>query len=120
MKEIQVRRLNRFLIWYWQCVALSDSRVKTIEDVIGILATKPVIEIKGLSLRTEGERVECQLERYVESNLEIGIFINNRIFRSGNTGYLRLPDLIKGFRERDHQLIKDLIEGFYRGVMNQR
>ncbi len=120
MKEIQVRRLNRFLIWYWQCLALSDSRVKTIQDVIKVLAIKPVIEIKGLLLKTEGERVECQLERYVESNLELGIFIHNKIFRSGNTGYLRLPDLIKGFRDRNHEVIKSLLEGFYRGVMNQK
>jgi len=118
MKVIQVRRLNRFLIWYWQCVALSDSRVKTIKDVIKILAIKPVIEIKGLSLKAEGERVECHLERYVESNLEIGIFINNKIIRSGNTGYLMIPDLVKGFRDRNHQIIKSLLEGFYRGVMN--
>jgi|GEM_PF-1206548 len=118
MKEIQVRRINRFLIWYWQYLALSDSRVKSIEDVIRILATKPVIEIKGLLLKTEGERVECQLERYEESNLELAIFTNNKIHRFGNTGFLRLADLINGFRDRDHERIKTVLQGFYRSVMN--
>lgn len=118
MKEIQIRRLNRFLIWYWQCIALSDSRVKSLEQVINILAVKPVFEIKGLHPKIEGERILCNLERFTDSNLELGIFIKNRIIRSGTVGNLRLPDLIRAFRERDHFSIKKYLEGFNKTVMN--
>ena len=109
LKNIQIRRLNRYLIWYWQLNQLKNAKDKSLKKVAQILSNPPIIELKGLNTRAEGQRVFYRLNGYERENLEIGILWNNKIIRTGNLGFFRIEDLIDGFIERDSKKISNLI-----------
>lgn len=108
--EMQIRRVNRYLIWYWIFLQIDDKKCKTIDDVINVFAIKPVLEIRGLDIRAQSQRTIFRLTNYKTEDLEIGYFDRNaRILRASNSGGIQLPDLIKGFKERNgEKIIKQL------------
>jgi hypothetical protein len=114
--QIQIRRMNRYLIWYWQLLQIEDKRCDSLAKVLKILAQLPVIEIKGLIPKVEGYRIFHRLDRFVETNLEFGVLWQNKIKRIGNVGFFNIPDLIQAFRDRDSKIILDLLRGAYSGV----
>lgn len=116
LTQIQIRRMNRYLIWYWQLLQIEDKRCDSLGKVLKILAQLPVIEIKGLIPKTEGYRIFNRLDRFVEKNLEFGVLWKNQIKRIGNMGYFDIPDLIKAFRDRNSKRILDLLRGAYTAV----
>lgn len=116
LTQIQIRRMNRYLIWYWQLLQIEDKRCNSLEKVLTILAQLPIIEIKGLLPKVEGYRVFHRLDRFRESNLEFGVLWKNQIKRIGNTGYFNIPDLIQAFRNRDRKMILNLLRGAYTAV----
>lgn len=108
--EMQIRRVNRYLIWYWIFLQVDDKKCKTVDDVINIFAIKPVLEIRGLDIRAQSQRTIFRLTNYKTEDLEIGYFDRNaRILRASNSGGIQLPELIKGFKERNgEKIIKQL------------
>ncbi len=108
--EMQIRRVNRYLIWYWIFLQIDDKKCKTIDDVINVFAIKPVLEIRGLDIRAQSQRTIFRLTNYKTEDLEIGYFDRNaRILRASNSGGIQLPELIKGFKERNgEKIIKQL------------
>lgn len=108
--EMQIRRVNRYLIWYWIFLQIDDKKCKTVDDVINIFAIKPVLEIRGLDIRAQSQRTIFRLTNYKTEDLEIGYFDRNaRILRASNSGGIQLPELIKGFKERNgEKIIKQL------------
>lgn len=116
LTQIQIRRMNRYLIWYWQLLQIEDKRCNSLEKVLKILTQLPVIEIKGLIPKVEGYRVFHRLDRFVETNLEFGVLWENRIKRIGNIGYFNIPDLIQAFRDRERKTILSLLRGAYAAV----
>lgn len=111
--EMQVRRINRYLIWYWHLVNITSRDCKNIEDVINIFSIKPLLEIKGLKLKTDSQRVLAKLDQYQIGDLEIGIFTNNIIERRGNSGGLGMKELINGFKARNGEIIEKQLKAFY-------
>lgn len=116
LTQIQIRRMNRYLIWYWQLLQIEDKRCNSLEKILKVLTQLPVIEIKGLIPKVEGYRVFHRLDRFVETNLEFGVLWKNQIKRIGNIGYFNIPDLIQAFRDRDHKTILSLLRGAYTAV----
>lgn len=99
--EMQIRRINRYLIWYWQYLRLTHEECNDIKDVISILADKPIIEIRGLNIISRGPRIFYQLEKIDIRDLEIAVVWKNVVERRASGGALQLESLINGFKERD-------------------
>ncbi len=118
LRQIQIRRMNRYLNWYWQLLRLEDRRNSSINEAIKILAATPLIELKGLIPKTENRRIFHRLDRYETDDLEIGVFWENRIIRTGNLGFFRIEDLVNGFKKRDNEQIKRVLNGLYKNIVS--
>src|SRR5579863_3733666 len=45
-EEMQIRRVNRYLIWYWNYLQIEDRACHNLEQIMAILANKPLVEIR--------------------------------------------------------------------------
>lgn len=122
LNEMQIRRVNRYLIWYWQRLRLEDKRCKSLADIAEVLAEMPVLELKGLPTKIEGPRVFYQFDRLHESTrtnnkLEFGVLWSNKICRRGSVDYFNIPDLVQAFKKRSSREILQLLKAFYSSVV---
>jgi hypothetical protein len=104
-QRIEIRRLNRYLIWYWQLLQLEDS--SDLPGVLRVLENRPVIEIAGPKVESRGDRVYYSLDPARFNDPELGLLYNKRILRYGHGPGTRVRDVLIGFRERDKQKIRD-------------
>lgn len=109
--EIQIRRLNRYLIWYWQYLRVEDAG--GLVDIAGILSHRPLLEIAGPSVAARGGRVHYQLDPRHTRVLELAVLHDNAIQRLGVTGSLRLDELLDGLRARDGERVKEVLRAAY-------
>lgn len=112
LKEIQVRRVSRYLMWYWQYAAIQAVENESFESIVSILFNKPVIEINGLKMYERNNRIVYDLSEFV-GLLEIAIFRNNEVVRDGAASNLKLRDLIQGFKTMNSDIIKSVMKSFY-------
>jgi len=112
LQRIQIRRLNRYMIWYWQ-MARIEKEGESITDIIRILQDKPVIELNGLVTREEDNRFFFELEASNSQPLELAVFHNNRIVRHGRASNLPIEDLVQGVVEMKAGPILDVIRSFF-------
>lgn len=104
--EMQVRRVNRYLIWYWNHIQIDDRSCTSLRDIVNILANKPILEIRGLDIRAQAQRTIYRLTGFRVEELEIGYFQQGgKILRASNAGGFQLNELVKGYRERDGEKI---------------
>lgn len=108
--EIQVRRMNRYLIWYFQ-LCLIEKEPMELEEIMEILARKPLLEMKLHGITTaDRKRIMFNLKIDRKSELGIAVFYQNRMEKHGyNGGQLSLDRLIEGFRERNNDAIKEVM-----------
>lgn len=111
IKEMQVRRMNRYLIWYWQCIRIKYAT--TLADILDILSEKPVIEFSGLRIKASNQRVFYNLTAMSKDVCELGVYANGKVTRATPANY---KDLIEGFRERNSGKIKETLEMFFKLV----
>ena len=107
-REMEVRRINRYLIWYFIAVQIEDANCESFREVLAILAVKPVIELR-LTAVTSPDRssIKIDLENIRTEELAIGVFYENRPRTFGFQGeQLSLDTMVSGFRERDPEKIK--------------
>lgn len=109
--EMQVRRMNRYLIWYLQRERILDPETNSLERILEILHIKPEIELRGLWIKTDHEgRVMAELTGFQTENLGLAAVVNNELHRHGHeSGAMNLRDLVEGFRTRNGQLIQDTL-----------
>ena len=112
LEEIQIRRMNRFLIWYWQLVRLERlPKESTIQNIADILMTKPIIEFAGLRIKSSSTRVIYDLKDRHAHNLAFSVFTEkNKVKRFATND---IQNFVLGFRERDSAKIKKALETFY-------
>jgi len=96
LRNIQVRRLNRYLIWYWQLLRLNHA--SSVDQASAILSSKPVLEITGPRAYVENERVVLDLELKNSRPLELGVLLDGGLVRRGVTEALRLRHLLQTLR----------------------
>lgn len=104
LEEIQIRRLNRYLIWYW-LYAQIEKEGKTMDDILRLFEQKPVIELNGLITKEENNRFFFELEVKKGQHLELGIFLNNELVRDGSASNLQIEALVQGVREMNGEKI---------------
>jgi hypothetical protein len=113
LNDWQVRRVRRYLNWYWRRVQVE--RAPDLRTALLLLAKQPTIELAGCRLRAEGRREWVQLDRRdVTTDLSIGLVTEDerllRITASVNHNIIALLD---AFRNREHQAIKVFFEGLF-------
>jgi hypothetical protein len=113
LRQIQVRRLNRYLIWYWQYLLLerapASPRGAPFEDVLDLLPHRPIIELAGPTLLTQEERVFITLDAPRMMTPELCVYHQGRLYRHGPRVDFSLSALLEGVRARDGEAILDVL-----------
>lgn len=108
-ERMQVRRVNRYFIWYWKLIEIDSYEKQTLADYIKVFSEKPIIELKGCDIHSITTRTYYNFLSYKPENLEIGILWKERIERRGNSGGIVVAQIIEGFRERNgNKIYKNL------------
>ncbi|GAB4558613.1 MAG: hypothetical protein Tsb0020_03760 [Haliangiales bacterium] len=115
LEEIQIRRFNRYLIWYWQYLRIertapssSDSR-QTLIDVLDILVDRPVIELAGPAIITREQRIYLSFELPAPAVRELAVYDDGKLYRVGETGSLSIQELLDAVRGRNGAAIRDVL-----------
>ena len=117
-EEMQIRRVNRYLIWYWNFLQIEDRACQTMADVVKILAIKPIIEVRGLDIRAQAQRTIFKLTNFKVQDLELG-YLNNltgKIDRTSNSAGMQIDEIIRGFRERNSEKILRQLKSWYHQI----
>lgn len=106
LKEMQERRLRRYLNWYWRRVRLRGSR--DLEALLRALAEQPCVEISGLRRRLGADRIFVVLDDPGGfSRLHIGIVLEDgRLKRLSSSTDASIEELLRAFTRRDHEAIE--------------
>jgi hypothetical protein len=118
--SMQMRRINRYLIWYYICLRIEHDTCENLEDILKILSVKPDLEIKGLRAQADSEgRYIVRLTGYRIHDLGIAAIVKNRMRRMGyESGGLPLDELIEGFKNRDGFKIKNVLRNFVAQIID--
>ena len=111
LREIQVRRLNRYLIWYWQYLLLerAASRETKLDDVLELLAQRPIIELAGPTPQTHDERVFFALDASRMTTPELCVYHQGRLHRHGPRLDFSIAALLEGVRARDGEAVLQVL-----------
>lgn len=111
--EWQVRRIRRYLNWYWRLVQLEHG--KSLAAAAFLFRRQPHLEIGGLYQVARGRRVVALLDRLDSStHLELAIVLENeRFFRISETPNVNLPALIQAFLKGEHESIRQFFRTVY-------
>ncbi len=112
LRAIQVRRLNRYLIWYWQRLRLE--RADTVSDAHDVLMSKPVLEISGPRVSTSRGRVLFDLDPTYFDDVEFGALVDGvRIQRIGARAGAHAGRLLGALRAGDHEAFIAILRGIF-------
>lgn len=111
LEEIQIRRLNRYMIWYW-IYARIENEGNSIDEIISLFEEKPVIELNGLKTKEENNRFFFELEKRKNQPLELAIFYKNQLIRDGSASNLPLEGLVTGIKEMNGDKVLDVMRSF--------
>lgn len=99
---MQVRRVRRYLNWYWRLAQLR--RADTVQDAVSLFTRSPAVELAGLRLFTDGERrVFFHFDRTRTLRPELAIVLEDDVLLRLTEGDASsLEGLIDAFRRGDH------------------
>jgi hypothetical protein len=105
--ELEVRRIRRYLNWYWQRERVRRSNSSL--QLAAILGRQPVIELAGLATRAEGRRHYASLlRRDRDVGLEIAVVLDSeQLFRIKSGVNTPIEELVAAFRNKDHEQIHE-------------
>ncbi|MBK9260619.1 MAG: SAVED domain-containing protein [Polyangiaceae bacterium] len=117
LHRIQIRRLNRYLIWYWQYLRLEQAanggESMTLERTLAILADKPILELAGPPVMTNAERSFFDLDAGRDYVPELAIYHDGRLHRHGTRVDFPIATLLRGVRNRDGNAILDVLRAAF-------
>jgi hypothetical protein len=109
--RVEIRRLNRYLIWFWQLLRLE--RCHTLDDVLDVLAEKPLIEIAGPRVISyDGRSIYLLDDRHFDEP-ELAVLVGLRLHRHGQAPGSRVRDILNGFRSRNEHTIIAAMRGIF-------
>ncbi len=111
LEEIQIRRLNRYMIWYW-IYARIENEGNSLDEIISIFEEKPVIELNGLKTKEENNRFFFELEKRKDQPLELAIFYKNQLIRDGSASNMQLEGLVNGIKEMKGESVLTIMRSF--------
>jgi len=103
--RLQVRRLRRYLNWYWRHVQLKNAN--DVETAMLLFTRQPRIEIGGLSQFAQGRRVFVRLDEFDSATyLELALVRENeRLYRFTSNPNASLEELLRAFQNGEHEEI---------------
>ncbi|MCB9778547.1 MAG: SAVED domain-containing protein [Alphaproteobacteria bacterium] len=113
-RRLELRRLRRLLIWYWQ-----DLRVREAADLAAAakdVLSKPVVSLSGPPLRSEGGRTFLELACVSEVGPEIALLKGVRLVRYGSTDAVDLGAALAGLRALDPGPLKRALAGLFETI----
>lgn len=113
---IPIRRLNRYLIWYWIRIALE--RVDALDGVLRLLGTKPILELSGPRIRVVDNRVVFDLDPACFGDVELGLLQEGyRIVRVGTRAGAQVRALLEAVQAGQEARFLDALRGVFDGVV---
>jgi hypothetical protein len=110
--EMQVRRINRYLIWAWQSLLLGRGagrgEATPLSTVLSILAHRPIIELAGPELHTRGERIFFSLE-LSPSTPELALYHDGQLHRVGPRTDFSITRLLAQFTARSPKGLREAL-----------
>ncbi len=121
LKLIQVRRVNRYLIWFYHYFKLKNYLIETINSeklLLKILlqfSSKPLIEITGPAIKSnQGQDRTFYDLNSIKHMEEVAILkINNEIVRMGKTQSINFNELYDGMKQSDFDRMSRFIETLF-------
>jgi glucan-binding YG repeat protein len=106
---MEVNRVNRYLVWYYLLCRIQ--KCTKLEEILSLLASKPIIELRLQSLQSQGgKKVVFKLDKIKENELGICILNKGRLEPFPNQlGILSLTDLVEGLRNHEPEKIKEVM-----------
>lgn len=118
LRAVQVRRLNRYLIWYWQRLRLENA--DSLPDVARILGSKPVLEVSGPRIITSRGRVLFDLDPAWFEAVEFGVLHGGfRIVRIGARPGAQVGGLLASLRDGNEASFIAALRGIFDSVENE-
>jgi hypothetical protein len=114
--EWQVRRIRRYLNWYWRLVQIESA--PDLKTTMFLFRRQPHLEIGGLFQIVRGRRVIALLDRLDDSTyLELGLVLeDDRLHRVANSPNANLPELLRAFMTAQHGAIKEFFRSVFDGA----
>ncbi len=115
LDRMEIRRIRRYLNWYWQRERVLMS--KNPLQLARILGRKPIVEVAGLDMYAESRRVFGSFQRFDRRvGLELAIVLDDEeLRRVPSSVTVPIEELIGAFRRRDHSQI----QVFFRRVFDE-
>lgn len=111
---IQIRRVNRFLMWYFQFLLIEElSQKAKLKDIILVLLQKPNIELSGPIIKSYQQRTYFDLSIPNINMPELALFHNNKVYRSIRNN---AEVLITAFRSKDTETIKKYLRAVVESI----
>jgi hypothetical protein len=117
--EWQVRRLRRYLNWYWRHVQVKRA-APNLAVALGALARRPSIELAGMRLRVAGHRILANVTKRVHGDdLSLALVLEDeRLMRVGESVVTNLSELLNAFRVGNHEAITQFFNAVYEEAKN--
>ena len=114
--EWQVRRLRRYMNWYWRSVQIR--RARTIVQAIRLFRRQPHVELAGLHQFARGRRVLVRLDRFDDSTqLELAIVLEtDQLLRIQESPNASLSSLLEAFAQGKHSDIRTFFATVFEGA----
>jgi len=109
----QVRRIRRYMNWYWRLAQLENGT--DLDSMMLLFTRQPHVEIGGLYQVGQARRVVAFLHRCEPTTfLELAIVLeHDKLFRTGTSPSANLPALLQAFIRHDHESIKQFFRTVY-------
>jgi hypothetical protein len=115
LSTIPVRRLNRYLIWYWIRIGLEN--VNDLDGVLRLLGTKPILELSGPRVRVIDGRVVFDLDPACFDGVELGLLHDGyRMVRVGTRAGAEVQSLLHAVRTGDETSFLAVLRGVFDSV----
>lgn len=118
LSSIPVRRLNRYLIWYWIRIGLEST--DDLDGIMRLLGTKPILELSGPRVRILGNRVVFDLDPACFDGVELGLLHDGyRMVRVGTRVGASVRALLEAIRIGDEAAFVTALRGVFDSVLGE-
>lgn len=111
IREMQVRRVRRYMNWYWRLAQLE--RAKDLTTALHLFNHPPQVEIGGLQQVARNRRLFVRLDKVeTGARLELALVLeNHKLHRVADSTTTNLNQLAVAFQNRDGRAILRLFQG---------
>lgn len=120
IERMEIRRLRRYMNWYWQQIRVRMSRSPL--QLAAVLARKPIVEIAGLEPQVESRRYYGSLHRFDKLvGLELGIVLDNEeVWRIASQVTVPLTELMDAFSRHAHTEIQQAFRSIFENAVGSK